>query len=80
MNQIKASQEDVTSVRNVMIFFVLIPFFSTFAAVMCDFLNRDVRFLGVSLADRLDSVVRKFSRIVYLEIQSVECQRIVVAY
>lgn len=65
MNQIKASQEDVTSVRNMMIFFVLTPFFSTFAAVMCDFLNRDVRFLGVSLADRLDSVVQKFSRIVY---------------
>lgn len=48
-----------------MIFFVLTPFFSTFVAVMCDFLNRDVRFLGVSLADRLDSVVQKFSRIVY---------------
>lgn len=63
-----------------MIFFVLTPFFSTFAAVMCDFLNRDVRFLGVNLADRLDSVVRKFSRIVSPEVQSIECQRIVVAY
>lgn len=61
-------------------FFVLSPIFFTFAAVMCDFLNRDVRFLGVSLADRLDSVVQKFSRIVSFEIQSVECQRIVVAY
>ena len=80
MNQIKASQEDVTSVRNMMIFFVLTPFFSTFAAVMCDFLNRDVRFLGVSLADRLDSVVQKFSRIVYFGIQYIECQRIVVAH
>ena len=42
MNQIKASQEDVTSVRNMMIFFVLTTFFSTFMAVMCDFLNRDL--------------------------------------
>lgn len=42
MNQIKASQEDVTSVRNVLIFFVLSPIFFTFATVMCDFLNRDL--------------------------------------
>mgnify|MGYP006892183528 CR=1 FL=1 len=62
MNQIKASQEDVTSVRNMMIFFVLTPFFSTFAAVMCDFLNRDVRFWKVDSADRWDSVGPKFSR------------------
>lgn len=42
MNQIKATQEDVASVRNMMIFFVLPPFFSTFATVMCDFLDRDL--------------------------------------
>ena len=37
--------------------------FFTFATVMCDFLNRDVRFLEADSADRLDSVTRKFSRI-----------------
>lgn len=37
-------------------------FFFTFAAVMCDFLNRDVRFWKVDSADRWDSVGPKFSR------------------
>lgn len=44
------------------VFFVLSPIFFTFAAVMCDFLNRDVRFWKVDSADRWDSVGPKFSR------------------
>ena len=56
------SYNNVTRMRNVLFFFVLSPIFFTFAAVMCDFLNRDVRFWKVDSADRWDSVGPKFSR------------------
>lgn len=52
---------DFFSIFN-MTFLALLLIFFIFAAVMCDFLNRDERFLVADSTDQLDSVIRKFSR------------------